>query len=117
MRSLVDHLQRMTPETEQKTIELVRTSHAERFQQIKKAKAEKKPTPAIQCPRAVSKLGSLTEPAPAGIRTRESAAENKKPHLNTIEDIVANSGNYFSFTLTSGKTSNSQTPVVCDAEF
>ena len=43
MQVLVKQVESMTPETEQKTIELVRASHAERLQQIEKVKAEKKP--------------------------------------------------------------------------
>jgi len=68
VRVLVGRMEIMTPETEQKVLELVRASHTERLQQIKKATAEKKPAPPIQWPRAMSKLGRLTEPALARIR-------------------------------------------------
>ena len=98
VRVLVGRMEIMTPETEQQVLELVRASHAERVQQIKKAQAEKKPAPPIKWPGSMSKLGRLAEPALARIRaiapkreTRIHAAELLKLMPNL--PAVALSGN------------------------
>jgi hypothetical protein len=65
----------------------------------------------------MSKLSRLTEPAMARIPAIAPQRETQIHASTTVEDIVANSGDYISCTRTIQKTSNSQTPLVCDAEF
>ena len=106
VRVLVGRMEIMTPETEQQVLELVRASHAERVQQIKKAQAEKKPAPPIKWPSSMSKLGRLAEPALARIRaiapkreTRLHAAELLKLMPNLPAVALNGNGNSVSRSL------------------
>lgn len=96
VRVLVGRMEIMPPETEQKVLELVRTSYAERVQQIKKAQAAQKAAGPVIWSKELASLGRLTEPALARVRAiapereiRIHAAELIKM-LQSMPPIVRN---------------------------
>lgn len=96
VRVLVGRMEIMTPETEQKVLELVRASYAKRVDQIRKATAEEKPVPAMKWPAKLAELGRLAEPALARIRSIAPKRETRihatqllrmLPHADAVAEL------------------------------
>lgn len=95
VRVLVGRMEIMTPESEQRVLQVVRASHADWVRQIEKAQAEEKPVGPLNWPAKLTELGRLAEPALARIRaiapeqeTRIHAAQLLRmlPHADPVAE-------------------------------